>query len=282
MYNLNFNKMKRLLVLLSAVALVFGLVSCGEKQQELTKMIPASAVKITGEYKDFFKIAGDSVKIMLTNDNPNDVGTWEVKAIMPFSNTKSWAEVKEMRKKKPNWSGVYGISSCDYETKVNYYDENGSNIDLDSKVEGFDDLLKSEEITTGNVTVKHDNWGGIGSYERIKQNFDKVAGVKLEIELSWGAHYDEEMPAASEDKSATSSDSDWDSILDEYEKYVDKYVAVYKKAMNGDMNALSESVSLAEQAEKLGDKLSKGQGSMTSAQMNRYTKIVTKMTNAMQ
>ena len=59
-------------------------------------------------------------------------------------------------------------------------------------------------------------------------------------------------------------------------------MAVYKKAMNGDMNALSESVSLAEQAEKLGDKLSKGQGSMTSAQMNRYTKIVTKMTNAMQ
>ena len=270
-----------LFVMMCAVALVLGVCSCGGNQ-ELTKMIPASAVKITGDDKDFFKLAGDSVKIILTNDRPNDDDTWEVKAIMPFSNTKSWAEVKEMRKKKPNWSGVYGISSCDYETKVNYYDENGSNIDLDSKVEGFDDLLKSEEITTGNVTVKHDNWGGIGSYERIKQNFDKVAGVKLEIELSWGAHYDEEMPAASEDKTATSSDSDWDSILDEYEKYVDKYVAVYKKAMNGDMNALSESVSLAEQAEKLGDKLSKGQGAMTSAQMNRYTKIVTKMTNAMQ
>lgn len=274
--------MKRLLVLLSAVALVFGLVSCGEKQQELTKMIPASAVKITGEYKDFFKIAGDSVKIMLTNDNPNDVGTWEVKAIIPISNTKSWAEVKEMRKKKQGWGGIYGISACDYSTKVNYLDENSTNIDLDSKVEGFDDLLMSEEIITGNVTVKHNNWGGIGSYEQIKQKFDKVDGVKLEIDFSWGTYYEEEKTAKVEDNSASSSDNDWDSVLDEYEKYVDNYVATYKKAMNGDMNALSEYVSLAEQAEKLSNKLSKGQGSMTTAQMNRYTKITTKMANAMQ
>ena len=58
-------------VMMCAVALVLGVCSCGGNQ-ELTKMIPASAVKITGDDKDFFKLAGDSVKIILTNDRPND------------------------------------------------------------------------------------------------------------------------------------------------------------------------------------------------------------------
>ena len=72
-----------LFVMMCAVALVLGVCSCGGNQ-ELTKMIPASAVKITGDDKDFFKLAGDSVKIILTNDRPNVDDTWEVKEIMPY------------------------------------------------------------------------------------------------------------------------------------------------------------------------------------------------------
>lgn len=74
---------------------------------------------------------------------------------------------------------------------------------------------------------------------------------------------------------------DLDKLLDEYEKYVDQYIQTYKKAMNGDMSAMSEYVKLAEQAQKLSDKIEKAKGELTDAQMKRYLKITKKMTDAL-
>ncbi|MBQ2351037.1 MAG: hypothetical protein II394_02365, partial [Bacteroidales bacterium] len=76
------------------------------------------------------------------------------------------------------------------------------------------------------------------------------------------------------------SDEDWDAFLDEYEEYVDDYVALYKKAMNGDMDALSEYAEVLKDAQDLSNKLSKAKGSMSSSQVARYTKITNKMANA--
>lgn len=73
----------------------------------------------------------------------------------------------------------------------------------------------------------------------------------------------------------------WDKLLNEYEKYVDQYIKTYKKAMKGDMLAMSEYVKLAEKAQKLADKLDKAKGEMTDAQMKRYLKITNKMTEAL-
>lgn len=74
---------------------------------------------------------------------------------------------------------------------------------------------------------------------------------------------------------------DWDKILNEYEKYVDQYIKTYKKAMNGDMTAMSEYVKLAEKAQKLADKLEKAEDEMTTAQLKRYAKITEKMQKAL-
>ncbi len=79
---------------------------------------------------------------------------------------------------------------------------------------------------------------------------------------------------------ATAS-SDWDKVLDSYEQYVNKYVATYKKAMAGDMTALTEYAKLAAEAEKLQKKLEKAEGEMTTAQMQRYAKITQKMLDAL-
>ena len=75
---------------------------------------------------------------------------------------------------------------------------------------------------------------------------------------------------------------DWDKILKEYEKYVDQYIKTYKKAMSGDMTAMSEYVELAEKAQKLAEKLEKAEDEMTTAQLKRYAKITEKMTKALQ
>lgn len=75
--------------------------------------------------------------------------------------------------------------------------------------------------------------------------------------------------------------NDWDKVLDEYEKYVDQYIKTYKKAMKGDMSAMSDYVKLAEKAQELSDKLDKAKGEMTDAQMKRYLKITKKMSDAL-
>lgn len=72
----------------------------------------------------------------------------------------------------------------------------------------------------------------------------------------------------------------WDKILDEYEKFVDQYIKLYKKAMAGDMSALSEYTKILEKAEKLSEQLAEAEDEMTPAQLNRYMKIVNKMAKA--
>lgn len=76
--------------------------------------------------------------------------------------------------------------------------------------------------------------------------------------------------------------SDWDKLLDEYEKYVDLYISTYKKAMNGDLSAMTEYVKLMKSAQKLSDKLDKAKDDMSSEQLQRYMKILKKMTNAIE
>jgi len=72
----------------------------------------------------------------------------------------------------------------------------------------------------------------------------------------------------------------WDKLLDSYEKYVDKYIALCKKVSSGDLGAMTEYTSMMSQAQDLSEKLTKAQGEMTSAQWNRYMKILQKMTDA--
>ena len=78
----------------------------------------------------------------------------------------------------------------------------------------------------------------------------------------------------------TSSSNDWDSILDDYETYIDKYIKLYKKAKNGDMDALTEYPALLDKAQSLADKLSKAQSDFKPAQASRFLKLQQKLANA--
>ncbi|MDE5785745.1 MAG: hypothetical protein K2H98_04355 [Duncaniella sp.] len=74
--------------------------------------------------------------------------------------------------------------------------------------------------------------------------------------------------------------NNWDSILDEYERYCDKIVSLYKKAMAGDMSAMSDYASAMEQAQRLSEKLQGAQSNLTPAQAQRLTRIATKMSQS--
>lgn len=83
---------------------------------------------------------------------------------------------------------------------------------------------------------------------------------------------------SSDEQESHNSSSEWDEILDEFEKYVDKYISCVKKSSDGDLSALSDAVELLESVDKLSDKLENASSELTLSQTARYTKIVTKLT----
>ena len=109
----------------------------------------------------------------------------------------------------------------------------------------------------------------------IKEDSNKKSETKEKAETQ------ETVEESVEEQSSSSTRSeDWDALLDSYDDYVTKYVSYMKKAMNGDMSALSEYPALMEKAEEFSDKLGNAEGEMSSAQWNRYLKITKKMSSA--
>lgn len=254
---------------------MIGIASCGDKQEELTKMIPASAVTLKGEYKDLFKISEDSVKVILLKNGERD-NDWEVRMVVPFSNTKPWSEVQKIRIYDESYAEKTRCIDEVKTYKVRYVDANGCEIDKELAYSNLTSLLKSEDITTEKVTIKYDSEYSSDTYKITKELFDKISGLSLDIYV-YTKGCDDQVSYSGNNASG----NNWDALLDEYEKYVDKYVSFYKKAMSGDMSAMTEYVSLLEKAEKLSSQLETSQSEMTSAQMKRYLKITEKMTNAL-
>lgn len=87
---------------------------------------------------------------------------------------------------------------------------------------------------------------------------------------------------SSSDMSSSSGSTDWDELLDSYERYVDDYIALAKKARNGDMSALSEYASVLQDANDLSEKIQGAKSEMSTSQIARYNKISIKLANAAQ
>lgn len=127
----------------------------------------------------------------------------------------------------------------------------------------FDEVERFTPYLTGDITVNSSL-----SYNNISDSTSDMED-----------NDDEEENEDSEAFSSDSDSKDWDGLLDSYEEYVDEYVSFFKKASNGDMDALSEYPSLLEKAQSLSDELSGAQGSMSSSQWSRYMRITNKMAN---
>lgn len=78
----------------------------------------------------------------------------------------------------------------------------------------------------------------------------------------------------------SSSSSDWDDVIDSYERYVDKYISVLKRVANNDASAMSEYPSLLAEAQSLANKLDTAQDDMSVEQWTRYMKVNQKMAAA--
>jgi hypothetical protein len=79
---------------------------------------------------------------------------------------------------------------------------------------------------------------------------------------------------------STPGGTNWDSLLDQYEKFVDDYVAAMQKAAAGDFSAMTTAMSLMEQANSLSEKLTSASTEISAAQSVRLLRIQTKLTEA--
>ena len=305
---------KSFLLIVCAVALVLGFCSCGGnsandstdenkteelKEEELTKMIPATQVKLKGKDCSLFKVAADSVKVLLVKYESSKSSKWEIKAIVPIEATMGFKEYCASQKRSEVEAKV-----SKYGAKAKFYDSNEVEIkfssnqytnDFTTDIDGATETILSGNSSVENIHIQL-QYSSLHAkpYPEAKEKFDKVCTIEISnVDLNETSSYSDDDSSddsysssssyssdddSSDDTSSTSTD--WDSILDEYENYVDKTIAIYKKVNNGDMNAMSEYTSVYQSAQKLSTQLAQGQSSMTSAQMTRFAKISQKMANA--
>lgn len=79
-------------------------------------------------------------------------------------------------------------------------------------------------------------------------------------------------------KELNSAKEDWDALLNSYDEYVEKYNSYIKKAVEGDISALSEYPALLEKAQELSSKLEKSKNDISATQWARYMEITNKIT----
>lgn len=293
---------KTLLFLAASMLLSTALVSCGGGTEE-SKSLSSEDVTLSGEDSKLLEVVGDSVKVLLVNSNPEEKEGWEIQAIVELKGTTPWSEVPETDDTQLSY----------YEPKFDYtyvhatfVDANGSTI-YTAELKGDEGaLLKNAPNSTVKFTCglfdapNAISFGVYGygkddskTYKDAKAIFDKIQGVTIEeiklvkVERSTSSEsssiegIDDDDDDDDDDYSSSSSSSeDWDALLNSYEQYVDKYISLMKKAAKGDMSAMSEYPSLLDKAEEFSDKMEKAQGSMSTSQWSRYTKITNKMTQA--
>lgn len=116
----------------------------------------------------------------------------------------------------------------------------------------------------------------------MKKLFFLVMAVMFSLTASMNANAATTSAMTTSSVAAASSSSDWDSVLDSYEKYVNEYIAVYKKVQAGDTSVYSKMASLMEKYQKLAEQLENASDELTSSQLARLEKINAKLAKAIQ
>lgn len=259
--------MKKIILCMCVMIAYAVCISCsGGKPIE--KVVPISNVEITGNGTDFISINGD-VKLYTVQD-PDDKKNWSIRATIPMGNIRVL-------------NGDISITSG-----LNLLDKNYSQVDDDYGLliqdkELFASMLKSDAGTEKMIAFIP-AWESISyhEYKKIADFMERTENIALYIEVESDQYNKQSAISENTERhvSKTSFGNNWDSVLNEYENFVDQYIKLYKKAMDGDMDALAEYTSYLEKINALADNLDAAEGTMTTTQMNRYFKITEKMTNA--
>ena len=280
----------RKVVYLSVALLSLAFYSCGKSSSsssDSSKVTPETT-KVEGDLRECFEVVDKEY-----TPKESDLGSYDRSLIIELKRTseelpvdlrgltyddRSW--IDELQGKE--YKILFDVSLLDEDGNIVATTSSGSwhipDVELQFDVKKIPNLSEAE---TFSIEILYSS----ELFENAKLSKFKVGSTISErnvvvdavSDYSEESDFDEEM-----ESDAVGSSSDWDSVLDEYEDYVNQYIKLYKKAMEGDMSAMSEYAGMLEKAQSLFSKLENAQGEMTAAQISRMNSIQMKMVNAMQ
>lgn len=263
--------MKKILVLLAATALLF---SCGKKSKddafEELKLKPETTV-VSGDLGSCYKVVDKEYKTV-EKDLFGGLLTIELErtdAELPF-------ELKN------------GISPSSYGTfgkdvyvhvgfGIEFLDEDGTVLEKVSVENGY-----SNEDPEALAKLKKGEKGTIRFI--VPKELKKAVSFRVTSAYENVDSSDWDSSSSDDDNddelSSGSGSSNWDEVLDEYEKFIDSYIRLAKKAAKGDISAATEMSSYMSKAESLSNKLENANDNMSASQLARFQKLQTKLVNA--
>jgi hypothetical protein len=263
------------LIVLVSIFAVLSLNSCSKKLQEVT--VKPVSTNIKGEIGKYLQIVDNTYKISKSSGKTMGGGynysiTVNIKNV---SVTKSdFDNVDKITLTVLDSQGLPLTGIREFELD---YSSNGK-VEQLLKTEGASDFLTFKGYADKGQAIqkkglpKPDQIGGfvITSY----------AEVSVVSESSGNSTTSGVSETVSASEQSTGGNENWNSILDSYEKYINQYISLLKKANAGDVSAMSEYASMMEKATDFADKLENASDDLSTAQMERFTKLQLKLANA--
>ena len=263
--------------------LFFLFISCSNEAEKI--LIKPEVTEISGDLAEYIEVVDGEYEVIQTTDYDKS-GEFLIKIKskkqMPLD------IIKVLEGRDPYKTPLADLSA----SLLNENKMPISGIDIFELNGNYDDklisLLKSgngEQVmgfTTGYNTFNIDKYGDEVKYFSVSSTLT-IDREKSQNSSNTSKNLENKNADNSNISSVVNNNSeDWDEMLDDYEEYVDEYLKFYKKAMDGDVNALSEYPELMNKANKLQQSMEKAQNDneLTTSQIQRMMKIQMKMANA--
>lgn len=255
--------------LLGLATSILFLTSCGEKIIP-EKTIKAAGISISGEGSDYVKVVDGDYTLKVVED--------KIVIAVKFELTKKYDKEDE---------GEFGNIS------LIPLDKSGvavPDIGLDlspatmSDWDKFKDLLKGDVGKTAMISFEWNYFSKEDVQVRIMKETENFEITRADFTGSTTEASDGSATDDSDNSLSDTGSENWDKMLDDYDEYVTSYVKLYKKAMKGDNNALSEYPAMMEKATDLQESMTNAQNDnqLSQIQLTRMAKIQGKMLAAMQ
>ena len=244
------------------------------KPKTSTKKLQAKSKTIKGELGDYLVLKNSTTEVNFKELDFIDNQVWEVKLNvlrtdkpLPYDPAELHSNYSSLGMTIFNKAGqpISGLNTA----KCSGHQLIEAILSLKSGEDGWVtfDIYKGEKFDEGVI----DDWSSFEVNSEIKfdQDVQKTSTT-----------FDDDNSDYDNKSNASMSDDNFNQMMDDYEDYIDEYIKFYKKAMNGDLTALSNYPKMLEKAEAMDKSMSAAQGDMTAKQVARFLKIQLKLTNA--
>lgn len=241
--------------------------SCGGTIKE--KTITASDISISGEGSDYIEVVDGDYTLKVVDDKV--VIAIKLELIQKFDG-----------EGKPEMGNLNLVP----------LDKDGSaipDLGLDfspatmSDWDKIKDLLRGEVGKTVTISFEWNYFGNKDIQKGIMEQTESFEITRADFTGGTSSYSSSDSDYSSDDDSESvfgNDSEDWDAVLKSYENYIDQYIKLMKKAKNGDASAMTEYAEMMEKATDLAEKMESAGDDLSTAQMNKFMKLQTKLANA--